>query len=110
MSTPPFERVHELNSELDALDPQQKTTYLPGNPRVPLDDANKLSLFLHDEYDLGDLTRMAPWLWIMSMHSSTNISALHRQIVKGRSIIVTEDPRLHLVWYYDRIYLKPLPK
>jgi hypothetical protein len=110
MSTPPFDLEHELNSELNALDPQQEGTYLPGNPRVPLNDATKLRLFLHLDNDLGNLTRMAPWLWLMSMHSSTNVSALHRQIVKGRSIIVTEDPRLHLVWYYDRIYLKPLPK
>ncbi|OBT53673.1 hypothetical protein VE04_05560 [Pseudogymnoascus sp. 24MN13] len=30
--------------------------------------------------------------------------------VKGREIIVTEEPRLHLVWFYDRIFIKPLPK
>jgi hypothetical protein len=44
------------------------------------------------------------------MQSSTNISPLHRQKVKGRDIILTEDPRLHLIWYYDRIFLKPLPQ
>ena len=30
--------------------------------------------------------------------------------MKGRQIIVTEDPRLHLVWIDDRIFLKPLPQ
>jgi hypothetical protein len=112
MNVPPFESIHELNNELEPLelDPQHKIHYLPGYPRVPLDDASKLNLFLHHEYDLGDLAKMAPWLWIMSLHSSTNISPLHRQIVKGRTIIITEDARLHLIWYYDRIYLKPLPK
>jgi hypothetical protein len=34
---------------------------------------------------------------------------LHQQIVKGRNIVATEDPNLHLVWHDDRIYLKPVP-
>ena len=45
-----------------------------------------------------------------STQSSSNISALHRQKVKGREIVVTEDPRLHLVWIYDRVFVKPLPR
>ncbi|OJJ51916.1 hypothetical protein ASPSYDRAFT_63077 [Aspergillus sydowii CBS 593.65] len=39
-----------------------------------------------------------------------HISPLHRQRVKGRQIVVTEDPRLHLVWIDDRIFLKPVPQ
>lgn len=27
-----------------------------------------------------------------------------------REIIVTEGPRLHLVWIYDRVFIKPLPR
>ncbi|EDN97567.1 hypothetical protein SS1G_12419 [Sclerotinia sclerotiorum 1980 UF-70] len=46
----------------------------------------------------------------MSKHDSKSISPLHRQKVKGRDIVITEDPRLHLVWYHDRIFIKPLPK
>jgi hypothetical protein len=53
---------------------------------------------------------MAPYLWMMSLHSSANISPLHRQVVKGRQIIVTEDPILHLVWMPNRIHIKPLPE
>ncbi|KAF2688348.1 hypothetical protein K458DRAFT_440040 [Lentithecium fluviatile CBS 122367] len=34
----------------------------------------------------------------MTTLSSSNINALHRQRVKGREIIVTEDPRLHLMY------------
>ncbi|KAF2462923.1 uncharacterized protein BDR25DRAFT_308060 [Lindgomyces ingoldianus] len=47
---------------------------------------------------------MAPRLWIM------NINPLHRQRVKGREIVLTEEPRLHLVWIHDRIFAKPLPR
>lgn len=53
---------------------------------------------------------MAPRLWIMTTLSSENINALHRQRVKGREIIVTEEPRLHLVWIHNRIFIKPLPR
>jgi hypothetical protein len=52
---------------------------------------------------------MAPYLWMMSLHSSSNISPLHRQIVKGREIVLTEEPSLHLVWLPNRIHLKPMP-
>ncbi|CAG8979288.1 hypothetical protein HYALB_00012671 [Hymenoscyphus albidus] len=42
----------------------------------------------------------------MSTYSSSNINPLHRQRVKGREIIITEEP----LWFHDRIYIKPLPK
>ncbi|KAF2022641.1 hypothetical protein EK21DRAFT_105676 [Setomelanomma holmii] len=46
----------------------------------------------------------------MTTMSSANINPLHRQRVKGREIIVTEDARLHLVWIHDRIFIKPIPR
>lgn len=52
---------------------------------------------------------MAPSLWLMSTQSSANINPLHKQLVKGRQVIVSEDPRLHLVWRQDRVFVKPLP-
>lgn len=36
--------------------------------------------------------------------------ALHRQILLGREIILTEQMDLHLVWSESRIYLKPIPR
>ena len=27
----------------------------------------------------------------------------------GREIVVTEHPGLHLIWYHDRIFVKPIP-
>lgn len=41
--------------------------------------------------------------------SSANVHPLHRQKNLGREIVVTEDPRLHLVWINNRIFVKPLP-
>ena len=118
MESPPFESARQLSDELDTIGsqgaPQLKSqpqqTHLPGYPRVTLDDTANLCKFIHQEFNLADLEKMAPRLWLMSMQSSKNISPLHRQKVKGRDIIITEDPRMHLIWYYDRIFLKPLPK
>lgn len=38
-----------------------------------------------------------------------HISSLHHQVTRGRDIIVAESAQLHLVWYYDRIFVKPIP-
>jgi hypothetical protein len=35
---------------------------------------------------------------------------LHRQRLIGRSILITEDPDEHLVWYESQIFVKPLPE
>lgn len=83
---------------------------LPGHPRIKLKDISTLSTFLQSELCSPELEIMAPRLWMMSKQSASNISALHRQRMKGREIIVTEEPRLHLVWIYDRIFIKPLPQ
>jgi hypothetical protein len=52
--------------------------------------------------------------WLPSMQASTprssHISALHHQAVRGREVILTENPQLHLVWRYDKIFIKPIPK
>jgi hypothetical protein len=34
---------------------------------------------------------------------------LHHQVAHAREIIVDEYPGLHLVWYYGRIFIKPIP-
>jgi hypothetical protein len=111
---PPFPREFELNKELQFLlqaSPTPNTPHhLPGHPRINLDDTTKLTAFLAQEFLSKDMERMAPHLWMMSTQSHANISALHRQKVKRREVVVTQDPKLHLVWIYDRIFIKPLPK
>lgn len=110
MSTIPFLRKDELNCELDGPDAERIIAHLPGNPRIRLNDISELNSFIHKEFDLADLERLAAHLWLMSKEDSGNISPLHRQLVKGRKIVITEDIRLHLIWHYDRIFVKPLPR
>lgn len=107
----PFIEANQLCE--DALSAQANATgrtTLLRQPRVALDDGPGLSEYLKHDLCAPDLEKMAPRLWMMSTQSSTNISPLHHQRVKGREIIIIEDPRLHLVWIHDRIFVKPLPK
>lgn len=103
----PFLPKHQLASDLD---PPSLETQLPGYPRVTLADNTGLVAFLATELETDDLDLMAPQLWMMSTYSSANINTLHGQRVKGRTIVVTENPGLHLVWRQSCIFLKPLPR
>ncbi|KAF5877797.1 uncharacterized protein Bfra_002165 [Botrytis fragariae] len=114
MQEPPFVKADQLNDELDIIAssaaPAISTMRLPGQPRIYISQHTKVDDFLKQEFLLKDLEEISPHLWMMSKHDSKSISPLHRQKVKGREIVITEDPRLHLVWYHDRIFIKPLPK
>ena len=83
---------------------------LPGHPIIPFSSFPAVIGVLRSDLPTVDLDTMSPHLWMMSTKSSSNINAFHAQLVKGRSIIPSEDPRLHLVWLDDRIFVKPLPK
>jgi hypothetical protein len=106
---PPFSIPNQLVDSLDAGADAPAISTVPGHPAVSLKDSFGVRQFLERELCCEDLETMAPRLWIMTTASSANISPLHRQRVKGREIIVTEEARLHLVWIYDRIFIKPLP-
>ncbi|KAF2128749.1 hypothetical protein P153DRAFT_291847 [Dothidotthia symphoricarpi CBS 119687] len=84
-------------------------SWLPGYPHIALNDSLALSNFLIGELECSDLDEMTSFLWMMTSQSSANIPALHWQHVKGRDIVLTEDPKLHLIWSYDKIYIKPVP-
>ncbi len=66
--------------------------------------------FLQRELWAPDLERMAPHLWIMATQSYASVYPLHSQRLRRKELVVTEDPRLHLVWVYDRVFIKPIPK
>jgi len=107
---PPFSKSNQLVHDLNAEKAGVPTATLPGLPSVMLANFALVKEFLRKELWSADLESIAPRLWIMTTLSSSNINALHRQRVKGREIIVTEDPRLHLVWIHNRIFIKPLPR
>ncbi|PQE24898.1 subtilisin-like serine protease protein [Rutstroemia sp. NJR-2017a WRK4] len=103
----PFAKEHELYKGLRGPDEAQQ---LPGYPQILLQDATELATFISKDLRTPILEKMSPRLWWMSTQSSAHIGPFHHQAVKLRNIIISENPELHLVWYYDRIFIKPLPK
>ncbi|OCL09944.1 hypothetical protein AOQ84DRAFT_397119 [Glonium stellatum] len=99
-STPPKIQINKSPAEKN---------YLPGQPRVALQGGDIRS-YLESDLITRDLNKLAPYLWLIAKQDSSHISSLTHQIVRGRSIIVTEKPELHLVWIYDRVFIKPIPK
>lgn len=83
-------------------------TSLPGRPLIPLASKSAVAEFLGQELSNRRLDAMYRMLFLVS--NRRNISPLHHQILKGRDILVTERVDLHLVWYYGRIFVKPVPR
>ncbi|KAL6405286.1 hypothetical protein AUP68_12130 [Ilyonectria robusta] len=85
--------------------------YLPGYPGVSLDSTPKeIAIFIRDALNTPRLHRLYPYLWLVATQSSAKISPLHEQIVRGRSIVIAENPELHLLWVEERVFLKPIPE
>jgi hypothetical protein len=89
-------------------DPSVPLSYVPGEPAVGLTSSEVLG-FLKRELATPLLDELYPRLWLSARRSGASIDPLHRQTIKGRNIVPTEDPHLHLVWHPDKIYVKPIP-
>jgi hypothetical protein len=116
----PFSQDRQLYAKLD-VDPTSqelrrrsrksktdKPATLPGQPHILLDDPF-LKEHLINQFCTTYLDNFAPHLWLVATQSHSHISSLTHQIVRGRSIVITEDPKLHLLWYHDRVFIKPIP-
>jgi hypothetical protein len=76
---------------------------------LSVSEEHKVLEFLARDLCHDHLNRLYPILWLVSTQRNDHISLLHEQIVRGREIVVTEDPGLHLLWYGNRVFIKPLP-
>lgn len=83
-------------------------THIPGDPAVSL-HTSQVHAHLSNELETPPLDELYHKFWLVSKKSGYNIDALHRQAVKGRTIIPAQDPNLHMVWSRDKIYIKPVP-
>ncbi|KAF4823567.1 hypothetical protein CGCSCA5_v001682 [Colletotrichum siamense] len=86
----------------------QLQSSIPGYPTMPIDDDQEVKNFLIRELSTERLRRLYWMLFLVS--NRHNINPLHHQLLNSRRICITERPDLHLVWYYDRIFIKPIPK
>ena len=68
---------------------------------------NQINGFLLRELDLSRLNQIHEYLWLAGRPVCAR--ALHRQVLIGRELVITEQVDLHLVWQESRMFLKPLP-
>ncbi len=108
------DRSRKMLKSKDARKP-----YLPGQPRIHLDhrqhgsDPNREHIHeyldhCHSTKSLDELLPFMRWLFVQTP-SYAHIKPLHHQRSHAREIKVTENPGLHLVWYYEMIFIKPIP-
>jgi hypothetical protein len=97
---------------------QGRKQYLPGQPRIRLDkparnagNEDPLLKYLDQCHNTDGLDELLPWMRYIFVQtpSYTHIMPLHHQRSHAREIKVTEHPGLHLVWYYELIFIKPMP-
>ena len=60
-------------------------------------NAVELIELLHRDLFTSELDSVSSKLWTLTTPSSSNIRPLYAQIVKGRNLILAEDPRLQLL-------------
>ncbi|KAJ4385065.1 hypothetical protein N0V85_008283 [Neurospora sp. IMI 360204] len=90
--------------------------YLPGQPRVYLDGSSSdpndvLAEYLERSHLTKKTDRLLKWMKYIFVQTPSyrHIMPLHHQGAHDREIKVDEHPCLHLVWYYERIFIKPVP-
>jgi hypothetical protein len=68
---------------------------------------DRLDLWLDKDLDFERLDKIHKLLWMCGR--TMNARALHKQMLMGRRIFITEQADLHLLYYSDIIMIKPLP-
>ena len=109
ITLPPFLSEHQLRSQLSPSDFELETRVIGTEDRGTLSSA-AVSDFLHRELDTPLLNELYPHLWLVAKKSGHHIDAIHQQRIQRRTIAIAENPALHLIWYYDTLYLKPIPQ
>jgi hypothetical protein len=103
---PPFSRSNEIVH--NAVSDPPCTIPIPNEPL--LDSAtDSVNDFLHREIACPVLDELYDHLYLFVKKSSSHIKPLHAHVRKARTIFITENPGLHIVWYYEMLYLKPIP-
>ncbi|KAK4682444.1 hypothetical protein QC764_116430 [Podospora pseudoanserina] len=102
---------------LKSKDPNK--AYLPGQPRIRLGERarhvdgpeGKVDGYLRRWHLTDKLDQLLPLMRYIFVQTPAydHINALHHHAAHTRRIVVDEEPGLHLVWYYETIFMKPIP-
>ncbi|EPS36713.1 hypothetical protein H072_9720 [Dactylellina haptotyla CBS 200.50] len=83
---------------------------VPGYPLIPFEDDSKIQRLIRKSLCTKKLDKLYRFLSLVSTKTGCQIFPLHVQKVRGHEIVITEDHQLHLVWHYDRYFVKPIPE
>ncbi|KAL1840817.1 hypothetical protein VTJ49DRAFT_7716 [Mycothermus thermophilus] len=97
--------------------------YLPGQPRIRLaqtqdpykqdssPDRDPLHEYLEKCHTTGPLDALLPLMRYIFVQTPSykHVMPLHHQKTHAREIKVAEHPGLHLVWFYEIVFIKPIP-
>ncbi|KAK0753738.1 hypothetical protein B0T18DRAFT_337548 [Schizothecium vesticola] len=93
-------------------------SFLPGQPRIRLDTKTTgrtvedgLLNYLRRAHLTNSLDELLPYMRYVFVQTPSyrHIMPLHHQRAHLREVVINENPGLHLVWYYDKIFVKPIP-
>ncbi|KAK4131664.1 hypothetical protein BT67DRAFT_427002 [Trichocladium antarcticum] len=110
-------QTREVLKAKPAVTPGDKTKpYLPGQPRIRLDrplhnGEDPVLKYVQGSHLTTQLDELLPFMRYIFVQTPSyiHIMALHHQKAHARKIVVDESPGLHLVWYYEFIFIKPVP-
>lgn len=97
---PPFKKNHELQKSWPTFPPFYANSGFSPQRSVPT--------ILDQDLRTPALDKIYAHLWLAGLPKAAR--PVHRQILLGRTIVITENPNEHLVWNATRIFIKPLPE
>jgi hypothetical protein len=118
---PPFEEHESFFSVHPCRKSQASSLKLPVSLSIPaayhgrehgqrvlctIEEDNFLSWLQHD-LEVSRLNQIHKHLWMVGLPQICR--TLHEQVMIGREIVITERADLHLVWFNNTIFIKPLP-
>ncbi|GAM83854.1 hypothetical protein ANO11243_018440 [Dothideomycetidae sp. 11243] len=102
----PFSSEEELQGDVQLCG----VPVLAGHPKIRADGSARMYEFIEADVCATLLDGAGEWLRDVAGESSgSDIEALHRHALRRRTLVVMEDPNLHLLHEHDRIFIKPLP-
>lgn len=105
----PFRQADELLPCQNATAPRPPMVSVPNEPFIDMANEGAVHDYLERELSCNLLDALYPYLYYVARKSNEHVEPLHRHILKGRNLVVAEQPSLHLVWDRHIIYLKPVP-
>ncbi|KAH6970760.1 hypothetical protein BKA56DRAFT_622430 [Ilyonectria sp. MPI-CAGE-AT-0026] len=107
-STPEFTTKSKTEDVSSSTLPNvvQGIDYLSGYLTVTLETV-RLSQYLAYELIIPVLDQLHSMLWIFSIKSEHSVDPIHRQRIKGREIVPTQEAKLHLVEPMTRFTSRP---